>query len=212
MGLKLIIQPVGPLQGNCYIIYDDIGHDCIVIDPGEDAELISGVIDGNHLKIAAILVTHGHADHLGATAEIAAESGAPVYGSNETKTVLADPDKHVLFPGMPEFSPAKVGQVISGGEKLDFDGINVAVHATPGHSPGSLTFFVDDALFCGDLIFQRSVGRTDLPGGSFEQLTASIRELAMQYPDDTIIYPGHGSPTTIGEEKTGNPFLAEIDW
>jgi glyoxylase-like metal-dependent hydrolase (beta-lactamase superfamily II) len=113
---------------------------------------------------------------------------------------------------MPEFSSATVDEVIAGGERLEFDGISVVVHATPGHSPGSLTYYTHDGLFCGDLIFSGSIGRTDLPGGSSDQLFSSVRDLAKQYPDGTPIYPGHGGATSIGAEKAGNPFLTGIDW
>lgn len=212
MALKMISQPVGPLQGNCYFIYDGDGRQCVVIDPGEDGELLDSVVEKNGLTVKAVLLTHGHSDHLGATGETAALRGVPVYGSAETRAVLADPDAYMLFPGMPEFAPAEVDNVIAGGEQLYLEGIEVTVHATPGHSPGSLTYSAYDGLFCGDLLFQGSIGRTDLPGGSFDQLQASIRELARIYPDSTPVYPGHGSPTSIGAEKAGNPFLTDIDW
>lgn len=210
MGLNLIVTPVGPLQGNCYMVYDEDTRDAIVIDPGEDAEIINAAIGGARLNVAAILLTHGHSDHLGATAEVAAATGAPVYGSLEARSVLADPENYRLFPGMPEFEAAEVTGLLDGGETLDFKGISVEVNATPGHTPGSLTFFAYDGLFCGDLVFSGSVGRTDLPGGSFDDLTASVRRLVARYPGETAVYPGHGNPTTLGYEKENNPFLKEM--
>ena len=212
MVLQLITRPVGPLLGNCYMIYDDETRAGIVIDPGEDAMIINDTIDQYGLKIAAILLTHGHSDHLGATAEVAAAAKAVIYGSEEADVVLADPDSHVLFPGMPEFDPAEVGKIIAGGERFEFDGIYVEVVATPGHTPGSLTYHAFDGLFCGDLLFRGSVGRTDLPGGSFDELKASIKKLMLKYDDETIIYPGHGNATTIGHEKRNNPFLTDLVW
>lgn len=212
MGTSLIVQPVGPLQGNCYFIVAEDGRNCIVVDPGEDDELLAGVIAKNSLSVAAIFITHGHSDHLGATAEVVALTGAPVYGSREAREVLAEPDTHLLFPGMPEFAQAQVTNLLEGGEELDIGGIRVAVHATPGHSPGSLTYRAHDGLFCGDLIFSGSVGRTDLPGGSFAQLAESIAALARTYPESTIIYPGHGGATSIGKERADNPFLSDIRW
>lgn len=212
MGTSLIVQPVGPLQGNCYFILDEDDGGCVVVDPGEDEELLTRVIDKHSLTVRAVLITHGHSDHLGATAEMAALTGAPVYGSAEARAVLADPDSYMLFPGMPEFAAADVSVLLNGGEELEFGGISVRVHATPGHSPGSLTYHAHDGLFCGDLLFRGSVGRTDLPGGSFDELTGSVAELARAYPDSTAIYPGHGPATSIAAEKGGNPFLAEVDW
>ncbi|RJQ41831.1 MAG: MBL fold metallo-hydrolase [Gaiellales bacterium] len=212
MGLGLITSPVGPLQGNCYTIYDDESREGIVIDPGEDGMIINEVISRNGIRVAAILLTHGHSDHLGAAAEVASATGAAIHGSAEARAVLSDPDSYVLFPGMPEFDAADVGVVLAGGEKLDFGPVSVEVIATPGHTPGSLTYHAYGGLFCGDLLFSGSVGRTDLPGGSFEELAASVKKLMMRFPDDTIVYPGHGNATTIGGEKQGNPFLADLGW
>ncbi|MHB0914299.1 MAG: MBL fold metallo-hydrolase [Thermoleophilia bacterium] len=208
----MLTRPVGPLQGNCYLIFDEASHECVIIDPGEDADEIIGSIEEAALKVSAIFLTHGHSDHLGATAEVAAATRAPVYGSAEARAVLADPGSYRLFPGMPEFEPAEVGVILAGGEAIDIGSISIRVIATPGHTPGSLTYAAFGGLFCGDLLFSGSVGRTDLPGGSFDVLASSVRKLMLKYPDETVVYPGHGNATTIGHEKENNPFLADLGW
>ena len=126
--------------------------------------------------------------------------------------VLADPEKFRLFPGMPGFPPHAVENILSGGETVDVGGIAVTVIATPGHSRGSLTFFAAGAMFTGDLLFHGSIGRTDLPGGSFDELAASVKSLILQYPPDTKVYPGHGNTTTLGQEREKNPFLTDLGW
>ncbi len=126
--------------------------------------------------------------------------------------MLANPAGFQLFPGMPAVSAARVDMILTDGDSARFAGISVKVVATPGHSPGSLTYFAGGAIFCGDLLFHGSVGRTDLPGGSFEQLADSVKKLVLMFPPDTVVYPGHGNATTLGQEKESNLFLAGIDW
>lgn len=171
----------------------------------------------------AILITHGHHDHIAAAAELAIITGADIYGSTEVDAILADPESYRLFPGLPEVKQGSVDQLLSGGEELDFGGIGVRVIKTPGHSSGSLSYYLagvrengatgpaGGVLFTGDLLFHGSVGRTDLPGGSFEMLAASIRELIRQLPPETVILPGHGNRSTLTAEKADNIFLAEMD-
>lgn len=125
---------------------------------------------------------------------------------------LADPENHMLFPGMPVFEAHNVEHLLAGGETIAVDGIKVQVVATPGHSSGSLTYYVDNSLFTGDLLFHDSIGRTDLPGGSFEMLSASVKNLILRYPPDTKVYPGHGNATTLAVERENNPFLSDMGW
>lgn len=164
------------------------------------------------VKLEAILLTHGHYDHLGGTAEVGEATGAKVYGSQEAATVLASPDDYLLFPGMPSFPAAQVDHIVREDEEIGIAGIGVRTIATPGHTPGSITFYATGALFCGDLLFRGSVGRTDLPGGSFDQLAESIRKLIRHYASGTVVYPGHGSSTTLGQERANNPFLTGLDF
>lgn len=204
-------MPAGPLQANCHFVYDpDTGG--FIVDPGGDAQRILHMIEQAGAALKAILLTHGHSDHLGATAEIARATGARVYGSQEAQAALAAPDEHLIFPGMPTFEAGRVDHVVAADEDIDIDGMTVRAIMTPGHTPGSITWHAEPGLFCGDLLFRGSVGRTDLLGGSFEELAASVRKLMLQYPPDTEVYPGHGSATTLGREQETNPFLTDLGW
>jgi glyoxylase-like metal-dependent hydrolase (beta-lactamase superfamily II) len=203
---------VGPLQANCYLIHDPEGGAGLVIDPGGDPDSIVETAQSAGATIEAIMITHGHHDHLGGAAALARATGAEICGSQEVKMVLADPDLYALFPNMPKVEPAGVDRILEGGETLEIDGISITAIATPGHSLGSITYFAAGGLFCGDLLFHGSIGRTDLPGGSYEQLAASVKRLILTYPPDTVIYPGHGNTSTLAEEKENNPFLTDLGW
>lgn len=212
MAIKVITWPVGPLQANCYYIFREESGAGLVIDPGGDHGFLISAIGEAGGRCEAIMITHGHPDHVGGVAGLAAATGAPVYASAEAKMVLSDPVKFMLFPGMPAFEAHGVEQVLAGGETIDIEGIEVHAIATPGHSPGSLTFFAADSLFTGDLLFHHSVGRTDLPGGSFDMLAASVKGLILRYPPETRVYPGHGNTTTLAAEREDNPFLTDLGW
>ncbi len=183
-----------------------------MIDPGGDPDKIMETFKQAGAACEAIFLTHGHHDHLGGVAGVAAASGARVYGSQETDIVLQAPEKHQLFPGAPLFPSHRVDRVLAGGETIDAGGIDVQVIATPGHSLGSLTYLAAGRLFTGDLLFHGSIGRTDLPGGSFEDLAKSVKNLILRYPPDTPVYPGHGNSTTLEAERENNPFLTDLGW
>lgn len=212
IGARLVTIPAGPLQANCHFVYDQELGTGFIVDPGGDEAQILRLIAEAAVALKGILLTHGHADHVAATARIRAATKAPVFGSAEAQTVLADPDKYVLFPGMPSFEGAPVDHLITADEQLDVGGLLVQAIMTPGHTRGSITYYAMEGLFCGDLLFRGSVGRTDLGGGSFDELAASVRRLVLTYPADTVVYPGHGSATTLARERESNPFLTDLGW
>jgi hydroxyacylglutathione hydrolase len=212
IAIEIITRPVGPLQANCYVVYEPGGSQGFIVDPGGDPEVIIAVLSEAAAKAAAILITHGHHDHIGAVAELSAATGAEIIGSSEADAVLADPERYRLFPGMPDIGQTRVDRILTGGEKLDIAGMDVEAVATPGHSQGSLCYYIPGGLFVGDLLFHGSVGRTDLPGGSFKSLADSIKELMRRFPPDTVVYPGHGNTTTLIAEKENNIFLEDIVW
>ncbi len=186
---------VGPLAANCYIAAG--GGQAVIIDPGAEPRRILKAVDG--MEVAAILVTHGHSDHVGAADEVAARTGAPF---------MAPAGDSRLLEGRVKVRPVRF---LDDGDQLDFGGFSLAVIATPGHTPGSICFFSPGEIFSGDTLFAGGVGRTDLSGGSAEDLFNSIRERIFTLPEDTVVRPGHGEQTSVGREKRANPFFAS-EW
>jgi glyoxylase-like metal-dependent hydrolase (beta-lactamase superfamily II) len=201
--------PVGPLQANCYVIWDDDLHACAV-DPGGEPERIARYLTDEGLTLQAILVTHGHFDHSEGVQGLAERTGAKVYASVQAAPVLTGPGgcDATGYP-IPSIEPEAL-QVVEDGAVVTVGAFTVNVIATPGHTPGALTFDIAVHLFCGDLIFHRSVGRTDFPGGDFPTLLASVAKLVKLYPESTPVHPGHMQSTTLGEELKYNPFLGGL--
>ncbi len=207
--MDVLCVPVGPLQANCYLVSDDAGVACAV-DPGGEPERLARLVEKKGLRLEAVLVTHGHFDHVEGVKGLAEATGAKIYCSSQVQPVLSGSQgcSATGYPVPAVGAPAI--QVVSDGEKISVGDLDVTVIATPGHTPGDITFDIGGALFCGDLLFRRSVGRTDFPGGSFPQLLASVARLVKTYPAQTEVFPGHMESTTLGEELAHNPFLASL--
>jgi hydroxyacylglutathione hydrolase len=203
---------VGPVAENCFIGRPNGSDRGLIVDPGEEAERILKAVDDLGITVDAILVTHCHFDHIGAVSPVAEATGAPVYCPEIEVPVLADIMSYVPWPGFGPYESYDADATVAGGERLSLAGLEIDVLFTPGHSPGHVTYAIPDqsALFSGDVLFQGSVGRTDLPGGDWPTLLESIRTLLDGYPPETTVYPGHMGITTLGAERSTNPFLAEL--
>lgn len=184
-------------------------EECVVVDPGGDAASLRLELARAGTRCAGILVTHTHWDHIGAVADLAEGMGAPVYVSEVEAPVLERPDDFYAAIGI-RIRPYAPDVRLRGDETFALAGIEFETVRVPGHSPGHLAFHADGALFSGDVLFAGGVGRVDLPGGDWETLLASIRILADRFPPDTVVYSGHGPPTTLGDELARNPFLVEL--
>jgi hydroxyacylglutathione hydrolase len=204
---------VGPVQENCYIVRPKDSRNALIVDPGDEPQKLLKALDDLQVeKVEAILITHTHFDHVGAVAPVAQATNAPVYVPELERDVLANIMDYVPFPGFGPFESYEADFTVAGGETLELGGFTIDVVFTPGHSPGHVTYALSDhaALFSGDVLFQGSVGRVDLPGGDWPTLLASIENLTNTFPPDTTIYPGHMGVTTLGHERATNPFLREL--
>jgi|SRR5215471_5675320 len=208
MALAVDRFELGPIGTNCYVVRTERGApEAVVVDPGDDPTDLRLEIARMGVTVAGILVTHTHYDHIGAVAELAESTGAPVYISEVEAPVLARPDDY--YPGH-RIRPWDTVVALSGDEQIDLGGISFETVNVPGHSPGHIAFYADLCLFSGDVLFAGSVGRTDLPMASWDTLVESIRALVDRFPPETVVYSGHGPPTTLGDELARNPFLAEL--
>jgi glyoxylase-like metal-dependent hydrolase (beta-lactamase superfamily II) len=203
---------VGMVQENCFLARRDDSDRAIIVDPGDEADKLLGAIAALGVELDAILLTHTHFDHVGAVAPVARATGAPVYCPKLEVPVLQDIMAFVPWPGFGPFESWDPEETVEGGEQLELAGFDIEVVFTPGHSPGHVTYAIADeqALFSGDVLFEGSVGRVDLPGGDWGTLSRSIQGLLDSYPDETKVYPGHMGLTTLGRERATNPFLAEL--
>jgi hydroxyacylglutathione hydrolase len=210
--LDVQMLTVGPVAENCFVLRREGSGSGLIVDPGEEPDRILKTVEEMGVRVEAILLTHCHFDHIGAVAPVATITGAPVYCPQLETPVLADIMAFVPFSGFGPFESYDADEMVEGGETLELAGLTIDVIATPGHSPGHVTYSVRDeeAIFSGDVLFQGSVGRVDLPGGDGPTLLRSIATLVESLSPETGVYPGHMGVTTLGAERATNPFLAEL--
>jgi glyoxylase-like metal-dependent hydrolase (beta-lactamase superfamily II) len=217
--------PAGSWAANCYVVATGAGAECVVVDPGQDAAKgVAEILREHRLKPVAVLLTHGHVDHMW--------SVTPVAGSYDATAWIHPADRHLLADPMAGISPESAAMMLGGryefvepddvaeltdGQRLELAGLEVVVDHTPGHTEGSVTFrtpysadAVSEVMFSGDLLFEGSIGRTDLPGGDHATMLRTLREKVLTLPDDVAVLPGHGGQTSVGHERATNPFLLEL--
>ncbi|MBR6489383.1 MAG: MBL fold metallo-hydrolase [Muribaculaceae bacterium] len=212
--MKISRFAMNPFGLNCYILWSGPGGECIVIDPGmmttSEQEMITSFIEENKLTLKHLLLTHCHVDHIFSARWLATRYGVEVEaGAKEEVIAKSLPLQAARFGLKIESEPLVIDRILAEGDVIDFAGEKIHVLETPGHSPGSLSFYCPDSsvVFTGDAVFQGSIGRTDLPGGSFSVLIDSIKTKILTLPPDTVIAPGHGDTTTVADEKVYNPYL-----
>lgn len=199
--------PVGPLQVNCYILGCEQTRRAAVIDPGEEGPRIVATLQRLGLEADLVINTHGHFDHIGANGHVVEATGAELLIHQDELPLLRGAAEHAAMYGLAASASPEPHRLLHGGEQLQIGDLQLQVIHTPGHSPGGICLLTEDTLFSGDALFAGSIGRTDLPGGSQEQLVRGIREKLLTLPPETSVYPGHGPATTIAREQAGNPFL-----
>jgi hydroxyacylglutathione hydrolase len=203
------ILPVGPLQCNCSIVGDETTHEAMVIDPGDDIEDVLAILGKRNLQVKQIVITHAHIDHVGGAMKLRAATGAPIILNQNDYTLLKMLDEQAAWVGMATPAKVEIDHSVSGGESVGTGSLCADVLHTPGHTEGSICLYfpTEKKLIAGDTLFAGSIGRTDLPGGSFEKIIRSLHDTVLALPDETVVVPGHGPLTTIGEERESNPFL-----
>jgi len=203
------ILPVGPLQCNCSVIGDESSREAMVIDPGDNIADVLALVQKHNLKVKQIVITHAHIDHVGGAMKLRAATGAPILINQSDYALLKMLDVQAAWLGMRSPGDVEIDRSIGDLDKVEAGSLVANVMHTPGHTEGSicLYFSAQQKLIAGDTLFAGSIGRTDLPGGSFEKIISSIHGKLLALPDETIVVPGHGPLTTIGDERETNPFL-----
>jgi glyoxylase-like metal-dependent hydrolase (beta-lactamase superfamily II) len=207
-----VILPVGQLRCNCSVFGDERSHEAIVIDPGDELSKITDVLDKHQLKVKAIIITHGHIDHVAGAAKLRALTGAPVYMNERDDVLLKSLSVQASWLGMETPERPEIDTPANDGVSLKLGNADFNILTTPGHTQGSLSVWIpqEQKLVAGDTLFRETVGRTDLPGGDSHKLLSSIKTRLMPLPDEAVVIPGHGQLTTIGHEKQFNPFLQDL--
>jgi hydroxyacylglutathione hydrolase len=201
--IHVVIDPL--YDQNCYVLRRRDTDTCIVVDPGLQAAAVLALLEESRLRCQRILLTHGHPDHVSGVPALKSSHGCPAAIHADDRWLL---ESVLRLPGIPaDLPPVVCEEDLRDGQVISWQGLELAVSHTPGHSPGSVCFLVGPDLLAGDTLFRRSVGRADLPGGSWETLMFSIQDRLYRLPPETIVHPGHGDPTTVGEEMRDNPFV-----
>jgi hydroxyacylglutathione hydrolase len=199
------VLPVGPFEANCYVVGSEKTGQGMLIDPGDEADEILGNVAGQKLHIVLIVLTHAHIDHIGAVKEVYDATKAPIAIHTDSAKSLAHNATNTML-GLSYPAPPNPDRLLKDGDTVSVSELSFTVIHTPGHSPGSICLYGEGVLFSGDTLFREGIGRSDLPGGNYKELMASLHRL-MALPPETVVYPGHGPKTTIGWEKLHNPFL-----
>jgi glyoxylase-like metal-dependent hydrolase (beta-lactamase superfamily II) len=205
------ILPVGPLQCNCSIIGDEATREAMVIDPGDDIDDVLAILGKHNLEVKQIVITHAHIDHVGGAMKLRAATGAPILLNQNDLALLKMLDAQAAWVGMAAPGQVEIDQSVGNADTVQAGSLSANVLETPGHTEGSICLYfpAENKLIAGDTLFAGSIGRTDLPGGSFEKIIRSLHQTVLALPDDTVVVPGHGPLTTIGEERESNPFLGK---
>jgi hydroxyacylglutathione hydrolase len=203
------ILPVGPLRCNCSIIGDETTHEAMVIDPGDEVEDILALLSKHRLQVKQIVITHAHIDHVGGAMKLRAATGAPILLNQNDYALLKMLDVQAAWIGVPAPGNIEIDRSVTTGESVSAGSHSATILHTPGHTEGSicLYFETEKKLIAGDTLFAGSIGRIDLPGGSMQKIMRSLHDTVMALPDETVVVPGHGELTTIGDERESNPFL-----
>jgi hydroxyacylglutathione hydrolase len=203
------ILPVGPLQCNCSIIGDETSHEAMVIDPGDEIDGVLAIIARHQLQVKQIVITHAHIDHVGGAMKLRAATGAPILLNQNDHALLKMLDMQAAWVGMANPGKVDIDQSVKQADTIKAGSLVANVIETPGHTEGSICLYfpAENKLIAGDTLFAGSIGRTDLPGGSFEKIIRSLHQKLLALPDETVVVPGHGPLTTIGGERESNPFL-----
>src|SRR6266436_6575710 len=206
------ILPVGPLQCNCSVIGDESTRGGLVIDPGDNIEDVVSIVRKHNLQIKQIVITHAHIDHVGGAMKLRAATGAPILLNQNDYALLKMLDAQAAWIGVASPGTVEIDRSVTTGETVTSGSLTATILHTPGHTEGSICLYfpAENKLIAGDTLFAGSIGRTDLPGGSFDKIIRSLHEKLLALPDETVVIPGHGPLTTIGAERESNPFLRKV--